>query len=300
MRPTVTSGPVVSYTAVSPLPACAGGLFSAALSLRSPWADVIRHRALRSPEVPQPCQMNDAAAAIWGSRISYYTAGLGFYAGESGWAGAPGETMNAECRVAVGGGVLILPLAGGGAWRRWVVVRVVTAPQSAADSRGDSSEQSGGESFELRYMAGDGVSPCRGQRIPAHHVPAGVGFPFLHGRIAAVDQRLRVIGARRVADVQRVAQRGELHLVHCRQDAADPQPHRLMDHRIESWLDWHRHLPNIPYRYIAGLACMLDSVRMVLYRQHCLAGKLVVPAFGDDEVHGPHDLYDDHPEQDLH
>ena len=73
-----------------------------------------------------------------------------------------------------------------------------------------------------------------------------------------------------------------------------------MDHRIESWLDWHRHLPNIPYRYIAVLACMLDSVRMVLYRQHCLAGKLVVPAFGDDEVHGPHDLYDDHPEQDLH
>lgn len=213
MRPTVTSGPVVSYTAVSPLPACAGGLFSAALSLRSPWADVIRHRALRSPEVPQPCQMNDAAAAIWGSRISYYTAGQGFYAGESGWAGAPGETMNAECRIAVGGGVLILPLAGGGAWRR----RVVTTPQSAAD------------------------------RMPQ-----------------------------------------------------DPQPHRLMDHRIESWLDWHRHLPNIPYRYIAGLACMLDSARMVLYRQHCLAGKLVVPAFGDDEVHGPHDLYDDHPEQDLH
>ena len=129
MRPTVTRGPVVSYTAVSPLPACAGGLFSAALSLRSPWADVIRHRALRSPEVPQPCQMNDAAAAIWGSRISYYTAGQGFYAGESGWAGAPGETMNAECRIAVGGVVLILPLAGGGAWRR----RVVTTPQSAAD-----------------------------------------------------------------------------------------------------------------------------------------------------------------------
>lgn len=58
------------------------------------------------------------------------------------------------------GGVLILPLAGGGAWRRRVVMRVVTAPQSAADSRGDSSEQSGGESFELRYMAGEGVSPC--------------------------------------------------------------------------------------------------------------------------------------------
>ena len=80
--------------------------------------------------------MNDAAAAIWGSRISYYTAGQGFYAGESGWAGAPGETMNAECRIAVGGVVLILPLAGGGAWRRWVVMRVVTTPQSAADSRG--------------------------------------------------------------------------------------------------------------------------------------------------------------------
>ena len=213
MRPTVTSGPVVSYTAVSPLPACAGGLFSAALSLRSPWADVIRHRALRSPEVPQPCQMNDAAAAIWGSRISYYTAGQGFYAGESGLAGAPGETMNAECRIAVRWGVLILPLAGGGAWRR----RVVTTPQSAADR-----------------------------------------MPQIRSRI------------------------------------------RLMDHRIESWLDWHRHLPNIPYRYVAGLACMLDSARMVLYRQHCLAGKLVVPAFGDDEVHGPHDLYDDHPEQDLH
>lgn len=201
MRPTVTSGPVVSYTAVSPLPACAGGLFSAALSLRSPWADVIRHRALRSPEVPQPCQMNDAAAAIWGSRISYYTAGQGFYAGESGLAGAPGETMNAECRIAVGGGAH--PPAGG----RWRVA------------------------------------------------PAGGDYPTV-GR---------------------------------RQDAADPQPHRLMDHRIESWLDWHRHLPNIPYRYVAGLACMLDSARMVLYRQHCLAGKLVVPAFGDDEVHGPHD-----------
>ncbi len=212
MRPTVTSGPVVSYTAVSPLPACTGGLFSAALSLRSPWADVIRHRALRSPEVPQPCQMNDAAAAIWGSRISYYTAGQGFYAGESGLAGAPGETMNAECRIAVGGGAH--PPAGG----RWRVA------------------------------------------------PAGGDHPTV-GR---------------------------------RQDAADPQPHRLMDHRIESWLDWHRHLPNIPYRYVAGLACMLDSARMVLYRQHCLAGKLVVPAFGDDEVHGPHDLYDDHPEQDLH
>ena len=41
----------------------------------------------------------------------------------------------------------------------------------------------------------------------------------------------------------------------CRRSAAAS----LMDHRIESWLDWHRHLPNIPYRYVAGLACMLDS-----------------------------------------
>ena len=212
MRPTVTSGPVVSYTAVSPLPACAGGLFSAALSLRSPWADVIRHRALRSPEVPQPCQMNDAAAAIWGSRISYYTAGQGFYAGESGWAGAPGETMNAECRIAVGGGVPILPLAGGGAWRR----RVVTTPQSAAD------------------------------RMP--QIRSRIGSWITGSNRGSTGSTSRTI----------------------------------------------------PYRYIAGLACMLDSARMVLYRQHCLAGKLVVPAFGDDEVHGPHDLYDDHPEQDLH
>lgn len=63
MRHTVTSSPVVSYTAVSPLPSLSvhiflyegqeGGLLSAALSLRLPWADVIRHRALWSPEVPQ-------------------------------------------------------------------------------------------------------------------------------------------------------------------------------------------------------------------------------------------------------
>ncbi len=37
-----------------PYPSRTGGLFSVALSLRSPWADVIRHRALWSPEVPQP------------------------------------------------------------------------------------------------------------------------------------------------------------------------------------------------------------------------------------------------------
>ena len=50
----VTNDPVVSCTAVSPLPGKPGGLFSVALSLRFPWADVIRHRALWSPEVPQP------------------------------------------------------------------------------------------------------------------------------------------------------------------------------------------------------------------------------------------------------
>ncbi len=46
---------------------CAGGLFSAALSLRSPWADVIRHRALWSPEVPQPLLI----AAIEGSQAPH-------------------------------------------------------------------------------------------------------------------------------------------------------------------------------------------------------------------------------------
>lgn len=47
-----------------------GGLFSVALSLRSPWADVIRHRALWSPEVPQP---NDSAAAIKRSQTHDYS-----------------------------------------------------------------------------------------------------------------------------------------------------------------------------------------------------------------------------------
>ena len=44
------------------------GLFSAALSLRSPWADVIRHRALWSPEVPQPTK---SVAAIKRSQMHY-------------------------------------------------------------------------------------------------------------------------------------------------------------------------------------------------------------------------------------
>lgn len=49
-----------------------GGLFSVALSLRSPWADVIRHRALRSPEVPQP-PPEGAAAVIKGSQAFHYS-----------------------------------------------------------------------------------------------------------------------------------------------------------------------------------------------------------------------------------
>lgn len=50
----------------------------------------------------------------------------------------------------------------GGRWRvaPVVVMRVVTAHSQLPTARGDSSEQSGGESFELRYMAGEGVSPC--------------------------------------------------------------------------------------------------------------------------------------------
>ena len=47
-----------------------GGLFSVALSLRSPWADVIRHRALWSPEVPQPTK---SVAAIKRSQTHNYT-----------------------------------------------------------------------------------------------------------------------------------------------------------------------------------------------------------------------------------
>ena len=46
------------------------GLFSAALSLRSPWADVIRHRALWSPEVPQPTK---SVAAIKRSQTHNYS-----------------------------------------------------------------------------------------------------------------------------------------------------------------------------------------------------------------------------------
>ncbi len=174
MRPTVTSGPVVSYTAVSPLPACAGGLFSAALSLRSPWADVIRHRALRSPEVPQPCQMNDAAAAIWGSRISYYTAGQGFYAGESGWAGAPGETMNAECRIAVGGGAH--PPAGG----RW---RVAPVGGHAGGGHPHSQLPTGCRRSAAASAHGsqDRIVARLAQAPPEHSIPL-CRWPCLHAR----------------------------------------------------------------------------------------------------------------------
>lgn len=54
------------FTLTRPKP---GGLFSVALALRSPWADVIRHRALWSPEVPQPHRRTDTAAAIWRPHI---------------------------------------------------------------------------------------------------------------------------------------------------------------------------------------------------------------------------------------
>ena len=174
MPPTVTSGPVVSYTAVSPLPACAGGLFSAALSLRSPWADVIRHRALRSPEVPQPCQMNDAAAAIWGSRISYYTAGQGFYAVESGWAGAPGETMNAECRIVVGGGAH--PPAGG----RW---RVAPVGGHAGGDHPHSQLPTGCRRSAAASAHGsqDRIVARLAQAPPEHSIPL-CRWPCLHAR----------------------------------------------------------------------------------------------------------------------
>ena len=58
------------FTLTRPKP---GGLFSVALSLRSPWADVIRHRALWSPEVPQPIPMKITAAAIKRSQACNYT-----------------------------------------------------------------------------------------------------------------------------------------------------------------------------------------------------------------------------------
>ena len=49
----VTADPVVSYTAVSPLPDRSGGLFSVALSRGSPRVDVVHHPALWSPDFPQ-------------------------------------------------------------------------------------------------------------------------------------------------------------------------------------------------------------------------------------------------------
>ena len=42
----VTRYTVVSYTAISPLPACAGGILSVALAWELPPPDVIRHPAL--------------------------------------------------------------------------------------------------------------------------------------------------------------------------------------------------------------------------------------------------------------
>jgi len=54
----ITGNAVSSYLAFSPLPPCGGGMFSVALSVQKggvlPSApDVIRHRALPSPDFPQ-------------------------------------------------------------------------------------------------------------------------------------------------------------------------------------------------------------------------------------------------------
>ena len=52
--PDVTTGTVVSYTAFSPLPAEAGGIFSVALSVALLPVRVMDHPALRSPDFPLP------------------------------------------------------------------------------------------------------------------------------------------------------------------------------------------------------------------------------------------------------
>jgi hypothetical protein len=49
----VTRSAVRSYRTFSPLPTCVGGIFSVALSLRSPSPDVIRHRVPWSPDFPR-------------------------------------------------------------------------------------------------------------------------------------------------------------------------------------------------------------------------------------------------------
>lgn len=48
----VTSSAVSSYLAISPLPACAGGIISVALSIAFPRLDVIQHPALWCPDFP--------------------------------------------------------------------------------------------------------------------------------------------------------------------------------------------------------------------------------------------------------
>lgn len=50
------SGGLLPHT-FSPLPACAGGIVSVALSLRFPSADVIRHCSLRCPDFPRCCRL---------------------------------------------------------------------------------------------------------------------------------------------------------------------------------------------------------------------------------------------------
>ena len=57
--PTVTGRAVRSYRTISPLPVPGtGGIFSAALSIRSPCLDVIQHPALWSPDFPRPATAN--------------------------------------------------------------------------------------------------------------------------------------------------------------------------------------------------------------------------------------------------
>ena len=66
MRPTVTRGPVVSYTAVSPLPVEDGRSVLCCAISQVTLGGRYPHRALWSPEVPQPIPMKITAAASRG------------------------------------------------------------------------------------------------------------------------------------------------------------------------------------------------------------------------------------------
>ena len=118
--------------------------------------------------------MNDAAAAIWGSRISYYTAGQGFYAGESGWAGASGETMNAECRIAVGG-VLILR------WRRWRV-----APAGGDHPTVGRRQDCRRSAAASAHGSQDRIVARLAQAPPEHSIPL-CRWPCLHARFCRMS-----------------------------------------------------------------------------------------------------------------